>query len=152
MSTFGGVCFLQLFDWSTPYRCFCWFSSTFHQVSLVPLFTTRGVVEPPENDLIISETSIRSFRQLEHQNPSIIDWVIDSWSGCKISEYQRLSSSVLPSVTNFASTLTVYYSVINGRILMFKVSKQPYQSARHDGIIFRWRHNPLVVKSWTKQP
>ena len=30
MSTFGGVCFLQLFDWSTPYRCFCWFSSIFH--------------------------------------------------------------------------------------------------------------------------
>jgi len=43
-------------------------------------------VEPPENDLIISETSIRSFRYLEHQNPSIIDWVIDSWSGRKIRD------------------------------------------------------------------
>ena len=51
---------------------------TFHQVCLVPLFTTRGVVEPPGNDPIISGTSIRSFRHLEHQNPSIIDWVIDS--------------------------------------------------------------------------
>ena len=25
---------------------------------------------------------------------------------------------------------------------MFKVSKRPYRSARHDEIIFRWRHNP----------
>ena len=62
------------------------FIYTFHQVHLVPLFTTRGVVEPPENDLIISETSIRSFRYLENQNPSIIDWVIDSWSGRKIRD------------------------------------------------------------------
>jgi len=53
---------------------------TFHQVYLDPLFTTRGVVEPPGNDPIISGTSIWSFRHLEHQNPSIIDWVIDSWS------------------------------------------------------------------------
>ena len=35
---------------------------------------------------------------------------------------------------------------------MFKVSKQPYQSSQHDEIICRWRHNPLVVKIWTKQP
>ena len=53
---------------------------TFHQVCLVPLFTTRGVVDPPGNDPIISGTSIRSFRHLEHQNPSIIDWVIDNGS------------------------------------------------------------------------
>ena len=35
---------------------------------------------------------------------------------------------------------------------MFKVSKQLYWSSRHDEIICRWCHNPLVVKLWTKQP
>ena len=29
-----------------------------------------------------------------------------------------------------------------GRILMFKVSKWPYQSSQHDDIICRWCHNP----------
>merc|ERR1712240_132016 len=32
----------------------------------------RGVVAPPANNLIMSGTSTRSFRHLEHQNPSII--------------------------------------------------------------------------------
>ena len=90
---FWGVCFLQLFHWSTPYRCFCWFSSTFHQVSLVPLFTTRGVVAPPENDPIMSDTSIQLFRHLEHQNLFTNDWVIDSWSGRKIRDGAHRSSS-----------------------------------------------------------
>ena len=58
------------------------------------------------------------------------------------------SSSCSSSVTNFASTLTVYYSVINGRILMFKVSKRPYQSSRNDEIIFRWLHNPPGGEKW----
>ena len=35
---------------------------------------------------------------------------------------------------------------------MFKVSKQPSWSATLDMIIFRWCHNPLVVKNLTKQP
>ena len=92
MSTFGVVCFLQLFDWSTPYRCFCWFSSTFHQVSLVPLFTTRGVVAPPENDPIMLGTSIRSFRHLEHQNPSIIS---DSIGRARmVQQFQRRSRRI----------------------------------------------------------
>ena len=39
---------------------------------LVQFFTTRGVVALPENNLIMLGTSIRSFRHLEHQNPSII--------------------------------------------------------------------------------
>ena len=54
---------------------------TFHQVCLVLLFTTRGVVEHPENDPIISGTLIQSFRHLEHQNPSIISGYISraSW-------------------------------------------------------------------------
>ena len=30
----------------------------------------------------------------------------------------------------------------NRRILMFKVSKQPYQSSWHDEIIYRWHNNP----------
>ena len=62
---------------------------TFHQACLIPLFTIWGVVKPPGNDPIILGTLIWSFRHLEHQNLSIIDWVIDSWSGCKIHEYQR---------------------------------------------------------------
>ena len=46
--------------------------SIFTQGCLVPIFTTRGVVAPPGNNLIMSATSIRSFRHLECQNPSII--------------------------------------------------------------------------------
>merc|ERR1712115_24763 len=39
---------------------------------LVQIFTTRGVLAPPANNLIMSGTSTRSFRHLEHQNLSII--------------------------------------------------------------------------------
>ena len=39
-------------------------------------------------------------------------------------------------------TCSAYISWNNGRILMFKVSKWPYQSSWHDEIICRWRHNP----------
>ena len=39
-------------------------------------------------------------------------------------------------------TCSAYISWNNGRILMFKVSKWPYWSSRHDEIICRWRHNP----------
>ena len=49
-------------------------------------------------------------------------------------------------------TYSAYISWNNGRILMFKVSKRPYRSSQHDEIICRWRHNPLVMKIWTKQP
>ena len=45
--------------------------SIFTQGCLVQIFTTRGVVAPPANNLIMLGTSIRSFRHLEHQNPSI---------------------------------------------------------------------------------
>ena len=31
------------------------------------------IVAPPSNNLIMSGTSTRSFRHLEHQNPSIIE-------------------------------------------------------------------------------
>ena len=37
----------------------------------------RGVVVPPENNPIMSGTSIRSFKHLEHQNLSIISEDID---------------------------------------------------------------------------
>ena len=50
--------------------------SVFTQGCLVPIFTTIGVVTPPENNLIMSGTLIRSFKHLEHQNPSIISWDI----------------------------------------------------------------------------
>ena len=46
--------------------------SIFTQGCLVQIFTTRGVVEPPANNLIMSGTLIQSFIHLEHQNPSII--------------------------------------------------------------------------------
>merc|ERR1712089_39683 len=46
--------------------------SIFTQGCLVLIFTTRGVVAPPANNLIILGTSIQSFRHLECQNPSII--------------------------------------------------------------------------------
>ena len=46
--------------------------SIFTQGCLVQIFTTRGVVVPPANNLIMSGTLIRSFRHLEHQNLSII--------------------------------------------------------------------------------
>ena len=42
------------------------------QGCLVQIFTTRGVVAPHANNFIMSGTSTRSFRHLEHQNPSII--------------------------------------------------------------------------------
>ena len=45
----------------------------FTQGCLVQIFTTRGVVAPPANNLIMSGTSTRSFRHLEHQNRSIIE-------------------------------------------------------------------------------
>ena len=39
---------------------------------LVPFLATKEAVAPPENNLIMSGTSIWSFKHLEHQNPSII--------------------------------------------------------------------------------
>merc|ERR1712208_241133 len=50
---------------------------------LVPNFTTRGVVAPPANNLIMSATLIRSFRHLECQNPSIISESIGIPNGSK---------------------------------------------------------------------
>ena len=41
-------------------------------IFLVPFLTTMEAVALLANDLILSATSIRSFRHLEHQNPSII--------------------------------------------------------------------------------
>ena len=52
--------------------------SIFTQGCLVPIFTTRGVVAPPANNLIMSGTSIRSFRNLKHQNQSTGDYFIQS--------------------------------------------------------------------------
>ena len=57
------------------------------------------------------------------------------------------------SITNFASPLTVYYSLINGLILMFKVCKLysievPKMMRSFSG----GSTTPLVVKIWTKQP
>ena len=46
--------------------------SIFTQGCLVQIFTTRGVVAPPANNLIMSGTLIQSFRHLGHQNLSII--------------------------------------------------------------------------------
>ena len=59
----------------------------FTQGCLVQFFTTRGVVAPPENDLIMSGTLIRSFRHLEHQNPSIISEDIGRASG--VQQFRR---------------------------------------------------------------
>ena len=50
-------------------------------------------------------------------------------------------------------TCSAYIPVNNRQILMFKVSKWPYQSCRNDEIIIcRWRHNLPGGKIWTKQP
>ena len=57
----------------------------FNQGYWVQLFTTRGVVAPPENDPIMLGTLMKLFRHLEHQNPSISLDFIDSrekkWGG-----------------------------------------------------------------------
>ena len=59
--------------------------TNFNQSCFVQLFTTRRVVVPPENYLILWGTSICSFRHLEHHNPSIISDFIGSrgknWGG-----------------------------------------------------------------------
>ena len=41
------------------------------------IFTTREAVAPLAKDLIMTGRSLRSFRHLEHQNPSIISGDID---------------------------------------------------------------------------
>ena len=41
---------------------------------------------PPANNLIMSETLIRSSRHLEYQNPSIISGEIAEQVGCKIRD------------------------------------------------------------------
>ena len=46
--------------------------SIFTQGCLVQIFTTRGVVAQPANNLIMSGALIQSFRHHEHQNQSII--------------------------------------------------------------------------------
>ena len=61
--------------------------SIFTKGCLVQIFTTRGVVAPPANNLIMSETLIRSFRHLEHQNPSIISW--DIGRGRSMQQFRR---------------------------------------------------------------
>ena len=64
-------------------------------------------------------------------------------------KFQVISSKIegVMAIFNFFYFLSrfghcfVYIFWNNGRILMFKVSKRPSRSARHDEIIFRWRHN-----------
>ena len=46
----------------------------------------------------------------------------------------------VPELLHHPGSAYIFWN--NGRILMFKVSKRPYRSARHDEIIFRWHHNP----------
>ena len=58
-------------------------------IFLVPFLATKEAVAPPENNLIMSGPSIRSFRHLEHQNPSIISEDIGRKGGCKKSEEQE---------------------------------------------------------------
>ena len=55
--------------------------------------------------------------------------------------FLRSVPSVCPSQI-LHPTCVAYISWNNGQILMFKVSKWPYRSSRHDEIICRWRHNP----------
>ena len=50
-------------------------------IFLVPFLATMEAVALLANDLIMSGTSIRSFRHLEHQNPSIISEDIGRASG-----------------------------------------------------------------------
>jgi len=50
-------------------------------IFLVPFLATMEAVALLANDLILSATWIRSFRHLEHQNPSIISEDIGKASG-----------------------------------------------------------------------
>ena len=47
-----------------------------------------------------------------------------------------------------ASDCSAYISLNNGRILMFKVSKWPYQSCLHDKITCKWRQCLLGGQKW----
>merc|ERR1711867_60598 len=77
--------------------------SIFLQGCLVQIFTTRGVVAPPTNNLIMSGTLIRSFRHLEHKNPSIISgdigrasWMYNlGWTDRHSSSSRNVHPSVL---------------------------------------------------------
>ena len=51
-----------------------------------------------------------------------------------------LRSFIPPELLHAPYSAYIFWN--NWRILVFKVSKQPYRSAWHDEIIFRWRHNP----------
>ena len=64
----------------------------------------------------------------------------------KISAYYYSSSLFFPfSCSHPGSTYRIWN---NGQILMFKVSKRPYRSPRHDRIICKWRHCPLGGQKW----
>merc|ERR1712002_1261368 len=56
-------------------------------IFLVPFLATMEVVALLANDLIMSYTSIRSFRHLEHKNPSIISEDIGRASG--VQQFRR---------------------------------------------------------------
>jgi len=61
--------------------------SIFTQGFLVQIFTIRGVLEPPENNLIMWGTLIWLFRHLEHQNLSIISG--DIGRARSVQKFQR---------------------------------------------------------------
>ena len=63
-------------------------------IFLVPFLATMEAVALLANDLILSATSIRSFRHLEHQNPSIISEDIDRnrWLQKKVRSRSRRKS------------------------------------------------------------
>ena len=86
---------------------------------LVLIFTTRGVVEPPANNLIMSATSIQSFRHLECQNPSIISESIgipnrSEKMGGKSEESQNTEHGGTESYSYRRGLLKIHYSFREG--------------------------------------
>ena len=83
---------------------------------------------------------------------------IKAKSKWELSYHLRQLYSVLPFLRSvpFRSSVpellhspcSAYISWYNGRILMFKVSKQPYWSPLHDRIICKWRQCLLGGQKW----
>ena len=67
------------------------------------------------SDLIMSGTSIRSFRHLEHQNPSIIS---EDIGGTEEEEDQRRSTVVLEDKISRISLSTTWLIIIISRITL----------------------------------
>ena len=132
-----------------------------------PIFTTRGAAYPKAMHTVESGLLRQFFWHLAKSNPTYGSWDIKCWENCgsaavgaavavaagvqydsihydisKLIELRFVLLLLLLLLCNKfgKSGISICKIWNSGQILMFKVSRQPYRSARHDRIICSWNH------------